>query len=142
MSHPTPRAQSLLFVYGGDSGVTSGLIHYVHKIVSPATYTCSLCALTYGPLGRRTAWTRALSNLSIDSNFLHRDEMIQHHGPDQPPLPAVFIVEEGRTALLIAKQELDACPDLDALIALLQARLATASGASRPGSYENAGRVL
>ena len=77
------------------SRLRSTLSDVVAQVESPATYACSLCAFTYGPLGQRAAWTRALSNLGIDSNFLHRDEMIQRHGPDRPPLPAVFLVEQG-----------------------------------------------
>jgi hypothetical protein len=113
---------SLLFVYAGDSGAMSGLIHYVHKLVSPATYACNLCALTYGPFGRRAAWTRSLDELGLESEFLHRDELLRRHGPDQPPLPAVFAIREGRPEMLIARAEIEACRDLDALIALLQDR--------------------
>ena len=112
----------LLFVYGNDSGLVNGLVHYVHKIVSPSTYDCRLCGLSYGPLGQRAAWAEALSSLGIKSEFLHRDEMIARYGHDQPPLPAVFTVEAGRLAPLISKAEIASCRDLDALIALLRAR--------------------
>ncbi len=114
--------RSLLFVYGNDSGALNGLLHAVHKIVSPSTYDCRLCGLTYGLLGQRAAWGQALSALGMKSEFLHRDEMIARYGNDQPPLPAVFTVEIGRLALLISKAEIESCHDLDALIALLQAR--------------------
>jgi hypothetical protein len=62
-----------------------------------------------------------------ESAFLHRDEMIERHGAEQPPLPAVFLVAEGSRTPLITKAEIDACADLDAFIALLQARLASRS---------------
>lgn len=116
---PVPR---LLFAYAGDSGVVSGLIHYVHKIVSPATYPCHMCALTDGPLGRRPAWERALAALEVESDFVHRDELIARHGPSQPPLPAIFVVRDRRLEPFVAKPEIEACEDLDALIALLQVR--------------------
>ena len=116
---------SLLFVYAGDSGAVNGLVHYVHKIVSPATYECHLCALTDGPLGRRKAWSRALAELAPDATFLHRDELHRRYGADQPPLPAVFDLRDGSPELLISKAEIDACADLDGLIALLRARVRT-----------------
>jgi hypothetical protein len=115
----------LLFVYGNDGGVVNGLIHHLHKLVSPATYDCRLCGLTYGWLGQRAAWTRALAGLGVESELLHRDEMIARSGRDQPPLPAVFSVEAGRATLLITKQEIEGCADLDAVIALVQARAAS-----------------
>jgi hypothetical protein len=114
---------SLVFVYAGDTGVVNGLVHYVHKIVSPSTYECHLCALTDGPLGRRAAWSRALAELAPDAVFLHRNELTRRYGADQPPLPAVFALRDGRLELLISKAEIDACADLDALIGLLRTRV-------------------
>jgi hypothetical protein len=116
---------SLLFVYAGDSGIANGLVHYVHKIVSPSTYECHLCALTDGPLGRRAAWSRALAELAPDATFLHRDELRRRYGTDHAPLPAVFVLRDGRLDPLITKAEIDACADLDALISLLRTRVPT-----------------
>jgi hypothetical protein len=117
---------SLVFVYAGDSGAVNGLVHYVHKIVSPSTYECHLCGLTDGPLGRHKAWSRALAELAPDAKFLHRDELRRQYGM-QPALPAVFALRDGRPELLISKAEIDACADLDALIALLRIRLSSVS---------------
>jgi hypothetical protein len=114
----------LLFVYGNDSGAVNGVIHYLHKIVSPSTYDCRLCGLTYGPLGQRAAWAQAVSALGASSEFLHRDEAIARYGRDQPPFPAVFAIEPHGLTQLITKHEIESCRDLDALIALLRARTA------------------
>jgi hypothetical protein len=122
---------SLLFVYAGDSGVVNALVHCAHKIVSPSTYECHLCALTNGPLLRRKAWSRALAELAPDATFLHHDELRRQYGIE-PPLPAVFDVRDGRPELLISKAEIDACADLDALIALLRARVPATTAASAP----------
>lgn len=121
----------LLFVYGNDSGAVNGLIHFIHKIVSPSTYDCRLCGLTYGPLGQRAAWTHALSTLGVSSEFLHRDEAIARYGHDQAPFPAVFTVEPHGLTPLITKQEIDGCRDLDALVTLLRARAAPKSAPER-----------
>ena len=121
----------LLFVYGNDSGAVNGLIHYIHKIVSPATYDCRLCGLTYGPLGQRAAWVQALSTLGMSSEFLHRDEAIARYGGDQPPYPAVFAIESHGLTQLITKPEIERCRDLDALITLLRARTARKSAPER-----------
>ena len=122
----------LLFVYAVDGGLAAGLVDYVHKLVSPSTYPCSLCALTYGPTGKRAAWAHAISDLGIESEFLHRDELVRVDGPCHPPLPAVFLVRDGARELLIGKAEIDACGDLDALIALLRQRLADARARTAP----------
>lgn len=109
----------LLFVYAVDGGVVAGLFDYVHKIVKPSTYPCNLCALTYGPTGKRAAWVQALAELDVDAEFLHRNEI----GPDHPPLPVVFVVREGARETLLSKTEIDGCRDLDALIEALRTRL-------------------
>ena len=41
--------QRLIFVYNADGGRLAGLKDLFHKILSPATYSCSLCAVPYGP---------------------------------------------------------------------------------------------
>jgi len=43
----------LIFVYNADSGLLNAMKDWAHKIVSPETYPCSLCALTYNNLGMR-----------------------------------------------------------------------------------------
>lgn len=40
--------QRLFFVYNADGGRLAGLKDMSHKFFSPATYPCSLCAITYG----------------------------------------------------------------------------------------------
>ncbi|WP_232221892.1 hypothetical protein [Methanococcoides burtonii] len=42
---------TLIFVYNADSGLINEMKDYVHKIVSPSTYECNLCAITYGNTG-------------------------------------------------------------------------------------------
>jgi len=46
----------LIFVYNADSGLLNAMKDWAHKIVSPETYPCSLCALTYDNLGMRRPW--------------------------------------------------------------------------------------
>ena len=48
--------QRLIFVYNADGGRLAGLQDMFHKILSPATYSCSLCAVTYGATSMRPEW--------------------------------------------------------------------------------------
>ena len=80
----------LVFVYNADAGLFSMLTDYAHKIVSPQTYACSLCALTYGNLGMKRAWKRFVTGLDATIEFLHRDELAERYGVRDVPLPAVF----------------------------------------------------
>jgi hypothetical protein len=53
----------LLFVYNADSGLAAALFDSAHKLLSPQTYACNLCALTHGlargrPSHRTIRWRR------------------------------------------------------------------------------------
>lgn len=97
MDHSTNRAASvpkdrLLFVYNADSGFLNMLKDWTHKIISPTTYNCQLCALTYGNTGMRKEWHKFISNLSFEVIFLHRDELNkQYPNLKDTSLPCVFI---------------------------------------------------
>ena len=43
----------LIFVYNAKSGTLNAAIDYFHKIVSPETYDCNLCILTYDNFGKK-----------------------------------------------------------------------------------------
>lgn len=37
----------LVFVYNGGGGLVNGVMHYLHKRISPDTYPCELCGMVY-----------------------------------------------------------------------------------------------
>lgn len=116
---------TLLCIYNADGGVLNALADMVHKIVSPATYPCSLCALTYGPFMMRSAWRGWLGRLGMPVLFLYRDEFRDCLDTRGLPLPAVLLgAGAGPPRVLVSAVELAALPDLEALIAMLEARLA------------------
>ena len=63
----------LIFVYNADSGLMNTLMDIGHKAISPQTYECSLCGLTFGVLKEHKQWKQFRSESSIDMKFLHRD---------------------------------------------------------------------
>ena len=121
MIHPAPR---LILVYNADSGLLNALKDAAHKIVSPATYPCSLCALTYGWVSMRACWRRFLASLPITKVFHHRDDFALAFPRLAVPLPAILLAEgDGPPRVLVSAPELDALPDVQALIALVEERL-------------------
>jgi len=38
---------NLIFVYNANGGLVNSWLDTAHKIVSPSTYSCSLCAITF-----------------------------------------------------------------------------------------------
>lgn len=121
---PMTSAPYLLFVYNADSGVVNALKDLWHKTVSPETYDCQLCAVTYGPLGMRPQWRRFVKGLELDVKFLHRDELRDQYGLSDVDLPAVFKVEaSGQVNEWIEAKQVRGVQDLEAMMELLRKRL-------------------
>ena len=116
---------TLIFVYNARSGLISALGDMVHKIASPATYPCSLCALTYGAVSMRSEWRRFLASLPTAKVFHHKDDFALAFPGLAVALPAILLAEgKAQPQVLLSAAELDSLPDLWALMALLEARLA------------------
>ena len=69
----------LIFVYNANSGKLNAWLDSAHKIISPKTYACRLCDLTYGVFKENEEWARFRESVtnnypSIELNFLHIDE--------------------------------------------------------------------
>jgi len=105
-------SSTLVFVYNADSSIFNALADMAHKILSPNTYPCSLCALTYSNVGMRREWRDFVGRLSARAEFLHADELKGRYGIKAVPLPAVFMEQGGGLEVLIHKDALDACQNL------------------------------
>lgn len=123
MSAPAP--DRLIFIYNANGGLVHMALDSLHKTLSPATYPCSLCALTYGSLRMDPKWRKWLAALAIPAVFQHKDDTPHKH----VPLPAVLCESGGRIEELIDAATLDGIASLDALIAEMEARLARRSAA-------------
>ncbi|MDQ3099621.1 MAG: hypothetical protein M3Q44_07805 [bacterium] len=69
----------LIFVYNADSGVFAGIKDLVHKSVSPKTYGCNLCGLTYGGVSMKQDWKQFIESLPVKVTFLHKDEFAKQY---------------------------------------------------------------
>ena len=118
MTRPT-----LVFVYNADSGFTNTLLDIGHKIVSPQTYSCNLCAITHSTFSMRGEWKRFVDELGLPVEFVHRDELVERYGMSGVALPAVFLKTDGKLQEWIGRNEIDRCRSLDDLQHLVKTRL-------------------
>jgi hypothetical protein len=116
--------QRLLFVYNADAGLLAGLKDTFHKILSPATYACALCAVTYGATSMRPEWREFIKKLPVPVEFLHRDEFGRAYPAwARHRLPAAFeVAETGELTPFIEAGEMQAA-DLDGLMELVHQKL-------------------
>lgn len=112
---PLDRESYLLFVYNADAGLGRALLDLLHKIVSPATYPCSLCAITYGAVSMKAEWKAALAKLPLPSRFLHRDEYLAEGFDAAVVLPAVLVVQDGKAEPLLDGPAIDRIGDVASL---------------------------
>jgi len=120
--------KKIIFVYNADSGLLNSMKDWAHKIVSPETYPCSLCALTYDNLGMRRPWQEFIKELGYEVEFLHRDELEEQYGIKDAMLPAAFIQQNGKLDLWITCEAMDDCNSLDELQVLVRENLALETG--------------
>jgi hypothetical protein len=120
----TAPADRLILVYNADSGWLNAVKDAVWKVAQPATYPCSLCALTYGWVAMHGAWRRFLDGLPHSKVFHHKDDFAAAFPAAEVALPAILLAGPGdATDVLVSAAELDSLPDLEALITLVETRL-------------------
>lgn len=110
-------------IYEADSGLLNALLDTLHKLASPSTYPCRLCALTYGPLGMKRDWARTVAALPYPVDFLHRDEWKERFPETPVALPAILLQSDTGVESLVSAAEFEGLTTLPALVALLRARL-------------------
>jgi len=104
----------LVFVYNADSGLMNALMDIGHKVVSPQTYECNLCGLTFGLLTEQKQWKKFRETSDTEMEFLHRDEFEQQYR--QKFEYPVILRQDSELNVAIPKTELNQIKTLDELI--------------------------
>ena len=112
----------LMFVYNADSGFFNALADIGHKLFSPETYACRLCAITYGLMTEKAEWREFVSSTGAECVFLHRDELNRHEPGLASALPAVFRMTDQGPRVCLDAATLNACSSMADLKALILSR--------------------
>lgn len=116
-------SKEFLFVYNATSGFPHALMDALHKTISPQTYACHLCKITYGHLSMKKEWRAFLDQLPLSVRFLYKDEWkARHQRTDK--LPAIFINEDENLSVLVDSKELSKLT-LGELMSVLKERTAS-----------------
>lgn len=62
--------KTLVFVYNAKNRLFNKLSNFAHKLISPNTYACNLCAITYSEFGMRNEWKVFLNSLNFRVGFI------------------------------------------------------------------------
>lgn len=107
----------LIFVYNANSGSFNAILDSAHKILSPSTYQCQLCQLSYGLLKENEQWKQFREGLSDEVVFLHKDEFEQRF--EQSYSYPVLLRQTGEALkVLLDADRFNQAKDTQALISL------------------------
>tara|TARA_R110000751_G_scaffold35750_7_gene87905 strand:- start:191 stop:556 length:366 start_codon:yes stop_codon:yes gene_type:complete len=115
----------LVFVYNANSGKLNGYLDSLHKVISPKTYPCSLCDITYGVLKIKPEWQAFKDRTNLNLEFHHLDEFENKFGSitrARYTYPIVLEEYNGALEIFLSKEELDGLKDENELIKRIEAR--------------------
>ena len=112
----------LIFIYNVKSGVVNELVDFAHKIISPETYNCNLCAISYGAFSIKKKWSTYIEALPLKSTFTYRDKFSKK-GSSNLKFPSVFLRNDAGLEEIITASEINEIKNLDQLIDLLNRKL-------------------
>lgn len=119
------KLEKLIFIYNADSGLRNQLIDGAHKILSPDTYECNLCDITYGAFTENKVWKEFRKQSDLDLEFLHRDEFAKAYRSKfgyKFTFPIVLASVDENLEVFIKTEELNVLEDARGLIGLIQER--------------------
>jgi len=116
----------LIFVYNANSGNLSGLRDTLHKVISPKSYECQLCALTYGLVSEKKAWKAFRKTSEVHMVFLHKDEFRKQYRSKwlrKYDFPVILSEEDSGLEMFMNSEEIAAMKSLSVFIQQLKQKL-------------------
>ncbi len=101
----------------------NGMMDSMHKLLSPATYQCSLCAITHDTFGMRKEWKEFIERLNIPIEFFHRPDFRAAYPDIDVELPVILADENGEIRTILTAAEMKAAGDVPGLIRALSSKL-------------------
>jgi hypothetical protein len=124
-----PPIEELIFVYNADNDLVAEVFGFAHKILSPRTYACNLCKVSYGVFAMKREWKEFLGSLSQRKVFLYRNEFRKAFADfKEAALPVVLAKSGDRIFVLAPAKQIKAQKDVNGLMELIKGRLAACRG--------------
>lgn len=120
------ESHKLIFIYNADSGLGNMLLDGAHKILSPSTYECSLCSLTFGAFSEKSEWKKFREGNHVKMEFLHKDEFRKQYASKfghKFTFPIVLAQTNEEFEVFISTEELNNFEKEKDLIRLIQTRV-------------------
>ena len=113
----------LLFIYNSNSGKLNAFFDAGHKLFSPTTYKCSLCALTHETFSENNLWKNFRIECNVDMEFYHIDEFETKFPNVNMIYPAILKLEEQQLSTVLNADVLNEISNVKDLIERLTFQL-------------------
>ena len=120
-------SRKIIFIYNANSDGGSQLLDFAHKIMSPATYDCQLCSLTFGKFTENRQWKafrKDLSSKGYATSFLHKDEFKKSYKSKFGhafTFPIILLETEYDLEVMVTTEQLNDLKKVEELIAVVEA---------------------
>src|SRR5690606_10833809 len=109
----------LIFIYNANSGKFNSIIDSAHKIWSPHTYNCNLCALTFDTFSENRKWKKFRETFNIKMDFLHMDEFKKNYASKfgyKFTFPIVLIENKNELEVFITTERINELKSVEELM--------------------------
>lgn len=110
----------IIFIYNAKAGAVNAFLDSAHKLISPDTYECNLCDLTYGLILENKQWKTFRKSIKTEMIFLHKDEFLVQYKSKWLPkytFPIILSEENNKLDILITTEILNTYTKVEDLIA-------------------------
>ena len=112
--------KKIIFVYNATSGKVNGLLDIAHKLISPKTYQCSLCAITHDTFSENEQWKQFRETTKLSLEFLHSDEFESNYKSIDTKYPVILLHENQKLTEWISKNDIEKIETTKELIELIK----------------------
>ncbi|MBT2161970.1 GTPase [Zobellia barbeyronii] len=117
--------QKLIFIYNADSGLKNGLLDSAHKILSPSTYDCNLCDITFRVFTEDKVWKKFREQTNLEMEFLHKDEYKKQYASkfgNKYTFPIILAQVNEDLQVFVSTEEMNTLEDAESLTKIIQER--------------------
>ncbi len=100
-----------------------GVMDLAKKTVSPKTYPCKLCMVTYSGATMNKLWKQYVANLGIRAVFMHKNEFVKTYPKVGIEFPAILLKTDKTIKMLLSVDDFKEIKDLPDLMSTLNDKL-------------------
>ncbi len=119
--------QKLIFVYNANSGIGNMVLDVAHKLFSPKTYACNLCAITFDTFSENKYWKRFRESATIKMKFLHIDEFENEYHINTFKYPTILVAENNNIEEFLSAEVINKMESVEELVSAIEAHFKTKS---------------